>query len=816
MLDAYDYMRDGYIFGQNYSYKLGWEEIYEGGKTDSLEFNNFLISYVNNYLGGKHLENIRFDEENINKITDRMLTYKSLYAIDSASQVLKKESKAIGVVGDAKDIASLYYNIKFPVKEFPEIIDDIGKGADYANSVLKICTKTEDLLGQTSAYTANTIKEYFTSTYNSGIKNSYYTDFMKDIEKTVLNRTRAATDRRTLYEVNSGEKIIDKAIGKAKGLEVDAIQDLSLKALIKKAKDNNLGEVDTKAFKTFLKGQKLALKLGHKAVEKLLKDEISSNESYILSKYSILLSKMISHDFYRAYLKLGANRDYDDRYTDEGFDYLNNAMYMSLLSTYTSMDLMDDHLSIFKDMKDRKAYFSTEKDRITELMSFYELARDEKISEVIFNKERNREFLKTNDDTELIEFLKQKGYRKNSSIEDDKEIASDGSDEESIISIYKDILESKKPYRIERFPDGDSNEYFIKNIIDKGQISFAFYDSEAFTYPLLIIKNTVDSDQKKSRIAIVQYMGKGKYTTFSDLAFSNISIPSKGIYKDKDGNLYMDNYDTGDIYAIRKVGNYLNAIYGYTKGYCAPIYNKNYNTLARIQNTKGADGTDGLYKAIKLNENKKIDFTEADFNKFKNSLTEIELFAYSSQEFDRLASKYRKLNSASSSELKGGHSREEFEEYIKSNIGLYSRDGKTYVFIADYDNNGKLSAYAIGDAAEDRIKLYYIDENLSEEEFYINYDSYFDFVDPQLIKAGNDEYLLLKTVHTTYLKSYLISVEDNKIYQPRISGELNDFSPKGDHFVNTYTYLKDTELGSARTEAEDNYYYDQESREFHQ
>lgn len=815
MLDAYDYMKYKYIFGQNYSYGLGWEGIYKGSDSRLNAMHNFLIGYINNYLDGKYLENLRFEKESINKLTDRMLTYKSLNAIDSTSRILKNVTGGVDTIGDVKDYAKAFYNIKVPEEDFSEFIDFAGKEVDIINTGLKISTKTEDLLQQTDPYTAEAIQEYFTSTYNSDIKNSFYTDFMKDFGKNILDRTKVDLDGTTLYEINFADKLINKAIGKTKDFGEDKIQDLSLKALIKIAEDKSLPEVNDKVFKNALNAQNLSLELGHEVIKKVFEKEISASESYTLSQYSILLSKMISHDFYRAYLKLGANREYDKRYTDEGFDYLNNAMYMSLLSTFTSMDLMDDHLSVFKDMKDRKAYFSTEKDRITELMGFFELAKDEKISKVIFNKERNEDFLKSNDDTKLIELLSQKGIRKNSSIEDDEEITSDGNNELSFLSIYKDMLESKKPYRIERFTDGDTNEFFIKNIIDKGQISFAFYDSKAFTYPLLMIKNTVDADKHKSRIAIVQYMGKGKYTTFSDLAFSNPAIPSKGIYKDRDGNLYMDNYDTEDIYAIRKVGDYLNAIYGYTRGYCAPIHNNNYNTLARIQDTQGADGTDGLYKAIELNENMKMDFTEADFNKFKNSLTEIEFFSYSSEEFDRLASKYRNLDAKSSSDLGGGHSREEFEEYIKSNIGLYSRDGKTYVFIADYDNNGKLSAYAIGDASDDRIKLYYIDENLSEEEFNIGYDSYFDFVDPELVKASNDEYLLLKTVHTTYLKSYLISVEDNKIYQPRISGEVNDFSQKDDHFVNEYTYLKDTELGSVRSAAEENYYYDQESREFY-
>ena len=805
MLDSYDYMKDGYIFGQNYYYGLGWKGIYKGSDSKLTQNHYFLIGYLNNLLDGKYLESFRFNEESINKLTDRMLTYKSLNAINSSKSLIKIASEGNDNFTNNVDFMKTYYNIALPAFDFPDLISVVSDDIDIFNSILKTYTKTEDLIKQASPYTAKTIKEYFASTYNSDIKNSFYTDYMKDFEKNIVDRTKVATDKESLVTINASDTFINKTIGLSKKLGPGSIQDLDLKEIIESSETKKLAEVNAKAFTDTLKVCKLATKLGHKVTKMLAKKYITSSESYTLSSYSILLSKMVSYDFYRAYLKLGTNKNYDDRYTDEGFKYLNQAMYMSLLSTFTSMDLMDDHLSVFKDMKNRKAYFSDQKEYITRLMTYFERAEDEDISKVIFNKKRNEDFLKGKESTKTVEVKTKRSASKNV-LKEDEEITSDGNNDLSFLGIYKDMLESKKPYKIERFLDGDTNELFIKNIIDKGQISFAFYDSKAFTYPLLMIKNTIDADQNKSRIAIVQYMGKGKYVTFSDLAFTNASMPSKGIYKDRDGNLYMDNYDTEDIYAIRKVGKYLNAIYGYTKGYCAPIYDNNSITRKKI---------DELVKSIRINENLKMDFTEADFNKFKNSLEEIEFYAYSSEEFDRLASKYRNLDANSSSELKGGHSREEFEEYIKSNIGLYSRDGKTYVFIADYDNNGKLSAYAIGDAADDRIKLYYIDENLSEEEFNIAYDSYFGFADPELIKAGNDDYLLLKTVHTTYLKSYLLSVEDNKIYQPTISGQVDDFIKKGDKFVNSYTYLKEVELGSVRTEAEDNYDYDQESREFY-
>lgn len=413
MLDSYDYMKDKYIFGQSYSYGLGWKGIYKGSDSKFNHYHNFLIGYLNNVLDSKYVESFMFEKESINKLTDRMLTYKSLNAINGASRIIKGATEKNDAIKDSIDLAKIYYFIEVPEKDFPEFISTVGKDMDAINSVLKVYTKTEDLLKQTSPYTAQTIKEYFASTYNSDIKNSFYTNFMKDFEKNIADRTEVATDKESLYKINSADKLIDKTIGLSKKLGQDGIQELSLKALIKEAEGKNLGKVDVKSFKTFFKFQKLGLKLGHKATKKMFKKDISASESYTLSQYSILLSKMISHDFYRAYLKLGTSKNYDDRYTDEGFDYLNQAMYMSLLSTFTSMDLMDDHLSVFKDMKNRKAYFSTQKDRITELMAFYELAKDEDISKVIFNKKRNEDFLNGKESTKTVEVKTKRSANKN-------------------------------------------------------------------------------------------------------------------------------------------------------------------------------------------------------------------------------------------------------------------------------------------------------------------------------------------------------------------------------------------------------------------
>lgn len=421
MLDSYDYMKNGYIFGQNYYYGLGWKGIYKGSDSKFNQYHNFLIGYLNNYFDGKHLENLMFEKESINKLTDRMLTYKSLNAINGASRIIKGATKTNDNIKDSIDFAKIYYFIELPKKDFPDFISTIGDGIDAFNSVLKVYAKTDDLLKQTSPYTAKTIKEYFASTYNSDIKNSFYTDFMKDFEKNIEDRTKVATDKVSLYKINGADKLIDKSIGLSKKLGQDGIQELSLNALIKEAEGKNLGKVDVKDFKNFFKLQKLGLKLGHKAIKKMFKKDISASESYTISQFSILLSKMVSHDFYRAYLKLGTNKNYDDRYTDEGFKYLNQSMYMSLLSTFTSMDLMDDHLSVFKDMKNRKAYFSSQKARITELMAFFELAKDEDISEVIFNKKRNEDFLKGKESTKTVEVKTKRSASKNILKEDEEQ-----------------------------------------------------------------------------------------------------------------------------------------------------------------------------------------------------------------------------------------------------------------------------------------------------------------------------------------------------------------------------------------------------------
>lgn len=478
MLDSYDYMKDGYIFGQNYYYGLGWEGIYKGSDSKLTQNHYFLIGYVNNILDGKYVESFRFNKESINKLTDRMLTYKGLNAINSSSSLIKIATEGNDNLKNSIDRTKIFYNLSFPEFDFPDLISVVSEDIDTCNSALKIYTKTEDLLKQASPYTAKTIKEYFASTYNSDIKNSFYTDFMKDFEKNIADRTKVATDKESLVEKNASDTFINETIGLSKRLGQESIQDLDLKKIIEGSETKELAEVNAKAFKDALKGYKLGLKLGYKLTKMLAKEYISSSESYTLSQYSILLSKMVSHDFYRAYLKLGTNKNYDDRYTDEGFNYLNQAMYMSLLSTFTSMDLMDDHLSVFKDMKNRKAYFSDQKEYITRLMTYFERAEDEDISKVIFNKKRNEDFLKGKESTKTVEVKTKRSASKNilkeEQDENEEKEENEDVDESKVSNVIAKLTsetqgDSTYEVMVLQGVDRDGNIHWIRSV--KGPIS---------------------------------------------------------------------------------------------------------------------------------------------------------------------------------------------------------------------------------------------------------------------------------------------------------------------------------------------------------
>lgn len=161
----------------------------------------------------------------------------------------------------------------------------------------------------------------------------------------------------------------------------------------------------------------------------------------------------------------------------------------------------------------------------------------------------------------------------------------------------------------------------------------------------------------------------------------------------------------------------------------------------------------------------------------------------------------------------GGYNEKAIRRYAEDNLSIYTTDeGEKCLWIDDYDDNGKLAAYAIV-KKDDGLKLIYIDENLQPREVRGVEEDRFDD-NPHLLVAGKDAYLYLRKLFTTGGMGYLYGVKDNEVYEPDISSHIDLFDKVGDHFVNNETYLERTEAGGVRKEREMTYDYDQKSRQF--
>ena len=161
----------------------------------------------------------------------------------------------------------------------------------------------------------------------------------------------------------------------------------------------------------------------------------------------------------------------------------------------------------------------------------------------------------------------------------------------------------------------------------------------------------------------------------------------------------------------------------------------------------------------------------------------------------------------------GGYNEKAIRRYAEDNLSIYTTDeGEKCLWIDDYDDNGKLAAYAIV-KKDDGLKLIYIDENLQPREVRGVEEDRFDD-NPHLFVAGKDAYLYLRKLFTTGGMGYLYGVKDNEVYEPDISSHIDLFDKVGDHFVNNETYLERTKAGGVRKEREMTYAYDQKSRQF--
>lgn len=198
-------------------------------------------------------------------------------------------------------------------------------------------------------------------------------------------------------------------------------------------------------------------------------------------------------------------------------------------------------------------------------------------------------------------------------------------EDEEYMKVYKEILESKRPYKI--FDNED--RIYIKDIYEKGEISFAIYKHKDFAYPLLIIRNQVHYDEDYNSFAIVQYQGQGDYKTFSELEMGSAGISSNAVYKDTNGDLYIDNSYKGEFYYLEKSRGRLIASYGFSREMSGPLVLRGLDSwdddLKETMDRKSRDGIDGLSKYTCIDEGRAEIMTEEFFSRI-NSLKEIEMF----------------------------------------------------------------------------------------------------------------------------------------------------------------------------------------------
>ena len=383
----------------------------------------------------------------------------------------------------------------------------------------------------------------------------------------------------------------------------------------------------------------------------------------------------------------------------------------------------------------------------------------------------------------------------------------------AMVPLYDEILTGQAPYLVEDLGDSVMERRVTSMTVDPN-IRFTFYDDSRFNFPLLIMSNRIE---EYYIFCIVQFFSDGSYATFNTLDPMSKSILSTGLYTDSDGRLYINDVFDGTIYELNVVDGVLKINYGYSAN------GKGFATLHMVDQPDGAEsaypnelypnGSD-MFANIRIVEETKEPFNAQDMENFRNSLKPLEVLDFNEENFEQIASRY--LNDMPEKKSKPGSGNDEkaIRQFAADNFSIYTTEsGKECLWIHDYDNNGKLAAYAIAQNG-DGLKLIYIDENLQPREVRGVEEDRFDD-DPHLLVAGKDAYLYLRKLFTTGGTGYLYGVKDNEVYEPDISSHIDIFDKIGDHFVNNETYLEISETGGGvRKERETTYDYDQKSRQF--
>lgn len=228
-----------------------------------------------------------------------------------------------------------------------------------------------------------------------------------------------------------------------------------------------------------------------------------------------------------------------------------------------------------------------------------------------------------------------------SNVKDSKGIKNQKYDDLSFIDCYKDIIDSKIPYRIDSF-GGENREWYLNEVDSNGALYFNIIDHKDFDYPLLVLSKKMDG---VGIYSIVQYVGSGNYRTFNELQMGQTSVVSDYLYKDNDGNLYIFDDVMKQIIGINKVDDKLLANYIYkpgSKGY-GSLMVENFDTKTGERTSEISknfpNGVDSL-GAMMIDPQKEEKFTYEEFDKLKNELKPIDMLGLSEEEFYKKAKEF--------------------------------------------------------------------------------------------------------------------------------------------------------------------------------
>ena len=265
----------------------------------------------------------------------------------------------------------------------------------------------------------------------------------------------------------------------------------------------------------------------------------------------------------------------------------------------------------------------------------------------------------------------------------------------AMVPLYDEILTGQAPYLVEDLGDSVMERRVTSMTVDPN-IRFTFYDDSRFNYPLLIMSNRIE---EYYIFCIVQFFSDGSYATFNTLDPMSKSILSTGLYTDAEGRLYIDDAFDGTIYELNVVDGVLKVDYGYSAS------GKGFATLHMIDRSGEAEtaypselypkGSD-LFGSIRIVEETKEPFNAQDMENFRNSLKPLEVLDFSEENFEQIASRY--LNDIPETKIKPDSGKDEkaIRQFAADNFSIYTTEsGKECLWIHDYDNNGKLAAYAI-------------------------------------------------------------------------------------------------------------------------